>query len=131
MKREIGALRRETAIKFGPPCSARSRARDIAKGSGNPASRITCKIQQVEDVDAKTRRVIRSPIGSRPWPFLLDGGIEVVSHGGRANSLLTGKRTGNFAESGLLMRFLSLIHEQIQLFSSKIPYARNREFLRA
>jgi hypothetical protein len=30
----------------------------------------------------ETRRVVRSPVGSHPWLFLLDGGIEVVSHGG-------------------------------------------------
>jgi hypothetical protein len=29
------------------------------------------------------------------------------------------------------MRFLSLIHEQIQLFAAKFPTQRNKEFLRA
>jgi hypothetical protein len=51
--------------------------------------------------------------------------IEPVS---TANSLLTGKRTGNFAESGLPMRFLSLIHERIQKLAAKFPTQRNREF---
>jgi hypothetical protein len=52
--------------------------------------------------------------------------IEPVS---TANSLLTGKRTRNFAESGLPMRFLSLIHERIQKLAAKFPTQRNREFL--
>src|SRR5258706_427102 len=34
---------------------------------------------------------------------------------------LTGKRTGNFAESGLPMRFSSLIHERIQELAAKFP----------
>jgi hypothetical protein len=48
-------------------------------------------------------------------------------------SLLTGKRTGNFAESGLPMRFLSLIHERIHknsLFTPKNSVPLRREFCR-
>jgi hypothetical protein len=44
---------------------------------------------------------------------------------------LTGKRTGNFAESGLPMRFSSLIHERIQELAAKFPMQRNREFSKA
>ena len=42
--------------------------------------------------------------------------------------LITGKITGNFAESGLSMRFSSLIHERIQELGAKFPTQRNREF---
>jgi hypothetical protein len=44
------------------------------------------------------------------------------------NSLITGKITGNFAESGLPMRFSNLIHERIQELAAKFPTQRNREF---
>jgi ribosomal protein S6E (S10) len=55
--------------------------------------------------------------------------IEPVSK--PSNSLRTGKITGNFAESGLPMRFPSLIHERIQQLAAKFPTQRNREFLEA
>src|SRR5262249_10176005 len=46
-----------------------------------------------------------------------------------ANSLLTGKLTGNFAESGPLLRFRRPINELIQRIAAKFPTQRNREFL--
>ena len=52
--------------------------------------------------------------------------IEPVS---APNSLLTGKLTGNFAESGLARRFSRLLRQQIQCFAEKFPTQRNREFL--
>src|SRR5262249_44991175 len=45
------------------------------------------------------------------------------------NSLLTGKLTGNFAESGHPRRFPHLINEQIQRLAAKFPMRWNREFL--
>src|SRR5262249_48185453 len=45
------------------------------------------------------------------------------------NSLLTGKLTGNFAESGHPRRFPHLINELIQRLAGKFPTQRNREFL--
>src|SRR5262249_31726259 len=45
------------------------------------------------------------------------------------NSLLTGKLTGNFAESGHPRRFPHLINELIQRLAAKFPTQRNREFL--
>src|SRR5262249_2720294 len=45
------------------------------------------------------------------------------------NSLLTGKLTGNFAESGPLLRFRRPINEPIQRLAAKFPTQRNREFL--
>jgi len=45
------------------------------------------------------------------------------------NSLLTGKLTGNFAESGHPRRFPHLINELIQRLVAKFPTQRNREFL--
>ena len=45
------------------------------------------------------------------------------------NSLLTGKLTGNFANSGPQQRFPHLINEPIQRLAAKFPTQRNREFL--
>src|SRR5262249_4714441 len=45
------------------------------------------------------------------------------------NSLLTGKLTGNFAESGPLLRFRRPINELIQRLAAKFPTQWNREFL--
>src|SRR5262249_13183336 len=45
------------------------------------------------------------------------------------NSLLTGKLTGNFANSGPQQRFPHLINEQIQRLAAKFPTQRNREIL--
>src|SRR6266478_5076162 len=44
------------------------------------------------------------------------------------NSLLTGKLTGNFANSGPQQRFPHLINELIQRLAAKFPTQRNREF---
>src|SRR5215510_3218317 len=46
------------------------------------------------------------------------------------NSLLTGKLTGNFAESGPLLRFRRPINEPIQRLAAKFPTQHNREFFR-
>ena len=46
----------------------------------------------------------------------------------RPNSLLTGKLTGNFAESGLARRFSRAVCQLIQWFAAKFPRQRNREF---
>src|SRR6266436_4187785 len=48
-----------------------------------------------------------------------------------ANSLLTGKLTGNFVDSGPLPRFLRPVGERIQWLAEKFPTQRNREFLEA
>jgi hypothetical protein len=53
-------------------------------------------------------------------------GCELVS---APNSLLTGKLTGNFANSGPQQRFPHLINELIQSLAAKFPTQRNREFL--
>jgi hypothetical protein len=45
------------------------------------------------------------------------------------NSLLTGKLTGNFAESGLVRRFSRQLGQQIQCLAGKFPAQRNRELL--
>jgi hypothetical protein len=50
--------------------------------------------------------------------------IEPVS---TSNSLLTGKRTGNFTETGPSAGILVPIGELIQWFASKFPAQRNRE----
>jgi cytochrome c peroxidase len=44
------------------------------------------------------------------------------------NSLLTGKLTVNFANSGPQQRFPHLINELIQSLAAKFPTPRNREF---
>ena len=44
------------------------------------------------------------------------------------NSLLTGKLTGNFAESGLARRFSRADSQLIQWFAAKFPMQRNRKF---
>ena len=44
------------------------------------------------------------------------------------NSLLTGKLTGNFAESGHPPRFLCLIGARIQWLAAEFPTQRNSEF---
>src|SRR5262245_18461800 len=47
------------------------------------------------------------------------------------NSLLTGKLTGNFAESGTAPRFSCLISTRIQVLTVELPTQRNREFSNA
>jgi hypothetical protein len=49
----------------------------------------------------------------------------------QANSLLTGKITGNFAESGHPLRFSCLINARIQWVTAEFPAQRNREFSKA
>ena len=44
------------------------------------------------------------------------------------NSLLTGKLTGNFAESGRARRFSRPLEQQIQCLTEQFPAQRNREF---
>jgi hypothetical protein len=44
------------------------------------------------------------------------------------NSLLTGKKTGNFAEFGTSPRFLRPVTAQIQSLAQKFPTQENREF---
>src|SRR6266478_2871299 len=44
------------------------------------------------------------------------------------NSLLTGKITGNFAESGYPPRFSCLINARIQWLTAEFPAQRIREF---
>src|ERR1700730_2461292 len=44
------------------------------------------------------------------------------------NSLLTGKLTGKFADSGLSVRFLRPVDQQIQGLAGKFPTQPNREF---
>jgi hypothetical protein len=47
------------------------------------------------------------------------------------NSLLTGKLTGNFADSGTPPRILRPISDEIQQLTAKFPTQRNRESLEA
>ena len=47
------------------------------------------------------------------------------------NSLITGKITGNFADSGPLRQFSRLIIKLIQWLPDKFPTQRNREFTNA
>jgi hypothetical protein len=44
------------------------------------------------------------------------------------NSLLTGKLTGNFADSRLLQHFSCVASQQIQRLAAKFPTHLNREF---
>jgi hypothetical protein len=44
------------------------------------------------------------------------------------NSLLTGKITGNFADSGLNPQFWWRVSQRIQPLKAKFPAKRNREF---
>jgi hypothetical protein len=44
------------------------------------------------------------------------------------NSLLTGKLTGKFADSGLSVRFLRPVDQQIEGLAGKFPTQPNREF---
>jgi hypothetical protein len=46
------------------------------------------------------------------------------------NSLLTGKITGNFADSGPRSRFWRLVSQQTQSLAVKFPTQRNRDFFR-
>src|SRR5262249_41038769 len=48
-----------------------------------------------------------------------------------SNSLLTGKLTGNFVDSGPLHDFPRPIGKRIQWLAAKFPTQRNREFLEA
>jgi hypothetical protein len=61
------------------------------------------------------------------WTGLADDAVhcEPVS---APNSLLAGKKTGNFAEFGPLPRFLRPITAQIQSLVQKFPTHENREF---
>src|SRR6266436_3761275 len=48
-----------------------------------------------------------------------------------ANSLLTGKLTGNFVDSGPLPRFRRPVGKRIQWLAEQFPTQRNRQFLEA
>src|SRR5262249_39707569 len=79
--------------------------------------------------DAKgTRSKATTPAPPPPVDWLADDAVscKLVS---TPNSLLTGKLTGNFAESGHPRRFPDLIKELIQRLAAKFPTQRNREFL--
>jgi hypothetical protein len=85
-----------------------------------------------------SRRLLRllpllgpTTLGGRLLP-LFDSATSLGLAPARANSLANrGKEQGIFAESGHPMRFLSLIHEQIQLFGAAGNFAsKNREFSR-
>src|SRR6516162_4823932 len=52
-----------------------------------------------------------------------------TSFGSSRRAGITGKLTGNFAESGHPRRFPHLIDELIQRLAAKFPTQRNREFL--
>jgi hypothetical protein len=48
----------------------------------------------------------------------------------RSNSLLTGKRTGNFVKLACWARFCTLTREQIQRLAAKFPNQQNKELFR-
>src|SRR6516162_5286321 len=79
----------------------------------------------IEELLAKPVNGINAP--QRPDCVADDAvSCELVS---APNSLLTGKLTGNFANSGPQQRFPHLINEPIQRLAAKFPTQRNREFL--
>src|SRR6202045_4853933 len=53
---------------------------------------------------------------------------EITPQRPERNSLLTGKLTGKFADSGLSVRFLRPVDQQIQRLAGKFPTQPNREF---
>lgn len=88
-----------------------------------------------------TRRL--SHLGEMPRYRAILSGLAILSGGDRTgwlmmqstanqsphpNSLLTGKLTGNFADSGLSQYFWRLAGQQIQSLAAKFPTQRNREF---
>ncbi len=78
--------------------------------------------------DPGDRRYDQAGAIERPRPDCVAGdavSCELVS---APNSLLTGKLTGNFANSGPQQRFPHLINELIQSLAAKFPTQRNREF---
>ena len=95
-----------------------------------------CDLNLKEDFAGGFLRGLRAAepvIRKEPWmawrrpDCLADDAVscELVS---AQNSLLTGKLTGNFANSGLQQRFPHLINELIQSLAAKFPTLRNREF---
>jgi hypothetical protein len=76
-------------------------------------------------VKGKTRRP--SDKEASDIMVVVGASIEPVSN---SNSLLTGKLTGNFVDSGSLARFSRQIGKPIQLLAAKFPRKRNREFWR-
>src|SRR5215813_7756189 len=73
-------------------------------------------------------QMFASGLGPQRRDCLADDAVscELVS---APNSLLTGKLTGNFANSGPQQRFPHLINELIQRLTAKFPAQQNREFL--
>jgi hypothetical protein len=76
--------------------------------------------------------------GKARWPRFQIGSdtlrmapIMATSHGDVLGNCLTGKLTGNFADSGTPPRILRPISEAIQQLTAKFPTQRNREFLEA
>src|SRR5262249_19370117 len=81
---------------------------------------------------------MRSKISVRTKPFLqgvqcLESWLTMQSAANQspaANSLLTGKLTGNFAEPGHLSQFSYPIDARIQWLTAEFPTQPNREFLK-
>src|SRR5260370_27753667 len=95
----------------------------LACGASTPDQALR---QRLEERIAPCRRRDRAWRWRRPDCVAGDAvSCELVS---APNCLLTGKLTGNFANSGPQQRFLHLINELIQSLAAKFPTQRNREF---
>jgi hypothetical protein len=77
-----------------------------------------------------SHKFVRAGYGRQRPDWLADDAVSCEPVSG-PNSLLTGKLTGNFAESGLLLQFQPPVSELIQRLAAKFPTQRNREFLDA
>src|SRR5262245_20866706 len=105
----------------GPACARRSNERPRA-------TLVRDRRLGVRGSNTKgARSKATTPAPPPPVDWLADDAVscELVS---APNSLLTGKLTGNFANSGPQQRFPHLINEPIQRLAAKFPTQRNREF---
>jgi hypothetical protein len=105
-----------------------------------PGAKIAARDRKCPQRQKGRNETVENPRRSGPFPIDdgffglggLDGGVR--SHMRtrlRGNSLLTGKLTGNFANSGLQARKLDEIVADNQLLVAKFPKKHNREFFRS
>src|ERR1700730_7992130 len=75
--------------------------------------------------------LLRTPETPRERPWWLADDAVWIGPVSAPNSLLTGKLTGNFTDSGPLRQFRRLFAQQLQKVAAKFPKQWNREiFLR-
>jgi hypothetical protein len=123
------------------PSLCLSRSPFPGNGISGPEKNAQKRLPDCNDAVSENEPSHRSPPIGGPFARLQEISGSIRLRGGGCspdrtslptpNSLLTGKLTGNFADSGSLQRFWRPVSERIQWLPAKFPTQRNREFLEA